>query len=586
MRVNAVFGVVVFLVAGATAAWAGDDPLTKGDIVEFEPQPGRDVVKPMKPDWCSANKATQRDYDKHKAARISESLKMERKLTEATLIEIAQASCAHADNAVWQEQVAHWRQQLVNLTGMSEADNRASLRVRVSPEARDKLIQEACKKVPETNAESAPEEIAIAQAHRMILGCDYSGSAGPSSVFEIERLDGDQLGWWLDRRPDIESQVLKAFFVARAVGDWSALPDATKPEIMAGFILSAQDGKTLDRKKLAAELKDIAWNDWGKVRARELVGFAEFLTNHLDAKYRKMGEKDPDIKQVLIDAPKDAFAAWTKHYNDNKAAYEAVWAFEQKLYAPSKKAVAGCEVDLHNRLRDYVAPAKLTAVQILQSVPTDLLGHLLASALLDCYQRQDQFYMTQVFSNLLRTGSQTYRGPRLLAYYRAVWYADKIAKDRPSFPAASLPMPYRIVRSHIGQNPNTDEISGEVTKVTKRDDGVLIEFKPVMVEEDVRNCKNTKEVEKVWEDGRIQYRQECKTVRTEKRKVPVRALLAPGGMGLEKTIKPGQFVFHRGENSQAMPADQPRRGFPVEVYADKDLKKPVLFYGFPVDKTK
>jgi hypothetical protein len=579
------FPIAAVAAAAILPATAHAETLADADIVVIAPLPGRPVIAPGAADWCGARAKSNVARDKHDADSVSRLLKTG-DIGYRRLVTVAELACENsdADTPGWRKQIASWRQAWVNLVQLTDKEDRAMLAIRYDEKRVDAMLEEACKALPAVDAETPPEQKNIVAIHKQVIGCG-AGEATAYNFSNVKSGDYNNGLWWIDRRPEVESELLRAYYVTRMMMARSSgiLPDPKDPETVAGYVAAAPDGRALDRKKLEAELTKLGWNEYARLRALELHGMARTVHEHLTTAYQKLADADPDVKKVVLDEPTKAYDNWVKVYAANKATFEAVWAFEQKLYSPNKRAVAGCAPELYKLLKDYLAAVKnLTGQMINTYGVNDSVMHIVIASLVDCHQREGRVEYARIWQRLLRFKKQNLRGGRVLAYSALVWHATAVRKDREAFfiNPDKLEEPFDLGRGHAGENPNTYEGEGEVAAVKKQGDDYLVTFSTVVTEEDKTKCRDTSKIYRIWPDGRIEYEQDCVVTGTQKIKTTPRPLIVPAEFGAD--LKKGQYLFSRGEDAAQLEEGVASRGIPVEVYTDKTLKKQVSYFGIPI----
>lgn len=539
---------------------------------EIKPVAGRDVAKPMKPDWCNTADVSRWQGDDPKLALRAGQRAVNSGYDEKTLRTIAQIACARPDDPTYQSAIASWRQGWINLSGISETEDREAEKVRASTDY-DKLKSEFCDAL-EPGAEASPEEKSVAGAFMRAANCNDHADLG-------------LLGWWVDKRAEPDSELARAYFTYSCL----AGPEPDKPRdpkdtfAMRSFAVCGTDGRRLDKGRLEKEIAGKPFNAYGRIYARETFAAAKTTYARLAEAYEKLAAKDEGYKKLLFDGPEAGWKAWEQAYAANKAAFEAARAYEAKFYAGSKKALAGCEGPLLKNFGDYLRAQKPKTEAEAVKAASDAIGQVLLAPLALCEAVEGRKQAAFTLNDFLH-GKRPRRGPRMAAYHQALDVLSDILADRARFPINV--QDFRSPVEEPGQgsgsmddavfelvNPNQDNPpKGVIAGVAKKGNGVQITFKAESHIENTYHCTPTNRIDRIESNGQVRYVENCAIngttkVVTEETPLVVDAPFAEG-------LKPGQ---HARFTVQAAFRDPARVGFPAAIYADKDLKRLVVWYG-------
>lgn len=574
------------------------------DVEDDAPLAGRDAIKPVKPDWCG--NGYKRESSDDEPRRLIQ--RVERQLTsgffgDQSLAIIGWAACEYPDSPEMQARVAKWRQRYINLSGLSDAQDREALKFRVANrngnygtelEGRwDAVREKYCESPhlkrtidsPDTDDEQAISKREEGQIEPLVhaTGCSYRGHG----VFQRDSADIGPWLWWMDQRATPPSEVARAMYVMYCIdNDFGpeGFPRADDPHVMLAYATCGVDARRLDAQKLEDELKDPKYSEYARVHAREVFARAKAVNAHLEAAYRAKGQRDEAIKKLIFDAPEAAWAAWEKEYEEWKGAYEAMYAYEEKFYGNSKKAKRGCSEEIRGYLGKYAASRKATTPEAAQQIVTTPLGFTLASWVVACDVKEELWFDAMQEYERFQV-RRIYRGPRTAAIWAVSDVLSEIYEDAESFPikrewlwTPSSPVLGLVWNAWANEIGYGDEpAAGEIASLKKHAEGMLVTFKKVTVTEDVTECVDTKKVYGIDSSGRIIYYQKCKVVGTQKRTISPDPVVVP--THLAGDLKKGQFATFNIDTGRGEPRYQVRHGYPVEVWANAKKKKLVIWRG-------
>ncbi len=586
---GALAALTAILVAGAAPRTALADDLTFGDrMVKVDPEPDRPTAKPMTPPWCSH--VTGDDFGGGKLkdpstrwqSRVSRSMDAvtERGFYENYTYQIGSMLCAHPDAPEWKQQTGYFVQLYVNVTGLDVKRATAAIGARVDQVRWQREKQETCNSL-KVSPEASPEQQRYNNVKREVLGCDHD-------TIYWRSLHGsytDNLEWYLDRYPEIDSEMMKSYLVLTCLGDGRKL-NTNEVRYLAPYALCGIDARSLDWNKLEKELRAGSYNTYAKTLARETFAMAQAANLRTRKVVDQLIKQDPTYRKIFYTAPETAWKEWVEFYQANKSRYDAVYAFEPTLYGPSKKALDGCNAQFRKQLADYVVSQKPKTLDDFKKVAQDRMGAVILRTLALCAAHEAGPHEMFLMNDLLDKAADV-RGPRYAAFYAVADLIGEIRSDRDRFPLTVDKLvrkkPVRIYdrfgqlsKDRFKRTEPSDQYKAVVKGVKKVKDGVMVSFKTEKWKEEDIECVDSNRVWRIGDSGDVHYFQDCtskgmKTVKHTEKQVIIPAYAADG-------IKKGSFmVFYADYPYDA--ADYLRYGFPIAVYKTKKQKVLVSGYG-------
>ena len=522
-----------------------------------------------RPAWCGAR---EQEAPRGVRGAMERGLKAQG-LTEANLSKVAQLSCDRHDDPKLASLIDDARARYQRLIGLTDQELGEAMRLRLDPEAFERQIKQTCTAL-RAGDEASEQDRALLDARRAALGCR-------GTVWNADwRRSTDDWAYWLDRDVDPASELARVAHLEQCLDHAYKrdFPDPEYDKVQVGYARCGVDARRLDRARLEKELKDPAITDAARQAAREAFSRAKLIADQLAAAYQAKAAQDPAWKAILLDAPEQAFNAWQAAAAKWRPELDAVLAFEDRYYAPSKSAVAGCGTALRAGWTKYLRAARPKDAKAAEQVATsDPIGYLLASRLLACDHREGR-YLAAAYEGTLLKQARRFRGPRRAAAWAVVEAINDIKKDRERFPISagaialgSDPMygPVSNVANKIGYG---EDAHAEIKTVTKVKGGVNVTFKTVKYQVDITTCTPTNRVHSISADGHVYWEQNCASGGTAWRTSTEAPMFVPAE--LAGGLAPNQFGTFRPDTKL-----DPRGGFPTVLYTDKSKKKLAVFYG-------
>ena len=559
------------------------------DLHVIAAAPGRETVRPMKPDWCEPGHQVDTSCDEkcqRRTIRSANDNDVGSGLDQARG-KVASLACDYPDSAYVRQQVAYWRQDWVNATGLTEAEDRAGLKLAADSGERKREQDELCAKVKPT----APNESAQFEQQRVIsiaLGCEGKFSLAPTGVPWTHMT-------WMDR-PDLpRSQIAAAAFVLACVPDGAG----------ERYANCAGDAATLDRKQLGAELDALGLDALGRVRALELFGVARAKA---DAALAAIHD-NPKLWQVAVTTPREAFDGWNAAvYQPHKALFDLAYAIEDKASAIDPNELSrtphalGC-APLRKGLREYLASQKPKDKAAVLAATTDAVAYPLLARLALCDAAEGRYTTAEAELQVLRSQHRYRHGARWAAHWAAF---DAAIDTNRAVDASAIPqldnedadhvikLALMVADNHTSGRPTsleeprgdegTDRSSvieqGKVSSVKRTKDGILVTFKKEKWTAASWSCTEGKHIV-AFQGGQFIHERDCEPAGTHVETYQLEPRLFDEGSTADH-IKVGQVVKCVSAEERAGTATH---AFLMEIDAGGGGKKPasaIEYFGVPV----
>lgn len=476
-----------------------------------------------------------------------------------TLEYMSKAACDKTDSDR-QAKVAEWAGDFKKEFAATDKDFVEMMTYSIMPnDQKGKLEDEQCDPYKEKDPEASAEAKVQKAAEAWLFGCDNN-------------VDGEVL-YWFDK-PEV-TQLQRAALVSRCVqGD-----PAKEKEIKGEFAMCLMDMKQLDRGKFDKELAGMQVNFFGKVSAVFNFNIQKANSQILLKRYAEKGKKDEEW-QRLFEAPEKGWKDWYANYQANKAAYDALKDFDKKAAKGSKKALGSCGDSLRKLWFEHVKQAKkVKNLEAAQAVGTDAVGYPLMVAMMKCDAATERYLEVAAAQDLFMQRAKESRGPRYASYEATLAVLNEIRNDREKFPLERMyPDPPRMGHStwykayeQTFNKIDYDRGTGQIKSIKKKGDKVKVEFKTVKwKEEEAYDCRDTRKIYRIAEDGRIEYEQKCK-YKVVGKSSTLEAVEIPADFA--DGLKPGLMV------DLMINTKKGRVAIPKGVYKDVDKKKFIGTFG-------
>jgi hypothetical protein len=578
-----VLAIVVSVTALTSVARSDDD-----DFRVVTPANGREPVRPMRPDWCEPDHEVNRGCDDNCQHRTTKNALSELGSgRDLAVAKVAQLACDFPDSARVQRQIAYWRQDWINTTGLTELEDRAGLRAIVNADTKRKLQDELCARIKPT----APNESAQFEQQRAIsiaLGCEGTFSLAPRGVPWSHMT-------WLDR-PDLpRSQIVTAAYVLACV------PDDANPR----YANCAGDVARLDRKQLEAEIAALGLNPLGRVRALEVFGVARARADAALASIKQ----NAALAQVTVAVAGAAFDSWeATAYRAHKKLFDLAYAIEDKASAIDPNELSrsprslGC-TPLRQGLREYIVAQKPKTAKAVLVAATDAVAYPLLARLALCDAAEGRYTAAAAELQVLRSQHRYRHGAHLAAHWGAFDAAleSKHAVDASAIPGVDRDDQDRAVKlaafvsdNHTSRLRPLDEATadlatdrsgvieqGKVSSVKTTKDGVVMTFAKEQWIAASWNCTTSKRIV-AFQGNQAIYDRDCEPAGTHVETYQLEPRVFDDASSAER-VRVGQIVKCVSANEKVGDA---KRAFLMEIDAAGGRKAGTMleYLGVPVQR--
>jgi hypothetical protein len=552
------------------------DSLAK-ELPKITADAGLDTAPAVAPPWCSAIKEDLGSPTVSSVRRYIES-GLQYSNTWEGLMGAAEATCVWPKQKAIAQAVQTIHQAWINITGLSAAQAMETFKLRLDKErlAADKA--KLCDGMTLSDEQDGAEK-SFFLAKKELL-CSMMWNESGSNV-------PDDTVHFLETTDDPDELVRLAVVLQHAS---IALRNDNLNEMqLLQYVMDQYDYAKLSTEKITKILDTAPYkgNTYARAVLLESLGRAKkgiAIINGLVAKK----SSDADWKELLVTAPQRGIAKWEKDAAKWKAELDRSNAFETKFWGPSRKALKGCYAELK---ADFLKIAKMlntgNAINLRDNL-SDPVAALLFSRLAACAAADDD--KNHADRLLAMVPDMRYsRGPRTSGYWEAVSALSSILEDRAKFPVSANSFWFYANRSLYDAATRMsseskastydsmgfvgDSGEGVVKSVKKVADGLEVTFVTESHKVMGQSCVDTNKIYGISSDGRIQYYQKCKdtgwiTVDDTPGAITV---LSDWTDGIKKGVVL-EFDAARGKPPG-------RVGLPKAVYADKDKKKLVNWYG-------
>lgn len=513
------------------------------------------------PPWCQGYEPSSNDSSLSWVKSYTEKEGWSSKALEYA----AKAACDKPRDGDRQKLVAEWAASYKAATGATDQDFVEVMTFGIMPqELGGKLETEQCAPFKEKDESASAETITLRNATGFVLGC--------------RRDVGEEVLWWLDK-PQI-TEVQRVAMVSQCIQNDVVNDRDSKTRGEFAFCLT--DMKKLDRATFDREIAGMKPNLYGKVNAVQSFQSAKVKSNFMLKKYEGLVGKDEDW-QRLFDAHQQGWDRWMKEYEANKPSFEAIKKFDAMAMKGSKKALAGCSGDLRKLFFEHMSKKKVKKIEEATALGTDMIGYPLLVAMMRCDAAEARYLPVAAAQDLFMDQAKSHRGPRFEAYEDTMQALNDIRADKEKFPLERMyPGPPSTGRNlwykayeQTFNKINYDRGTGQVKNVQKKGDLVLLTFQTVKWKEDeAYDCRNTRRIYRIRDDGTLEYEQKCKS-KTVTRSSTQEPVSVPSDFATG--LKPGMMVELMIDSGKG--GKTTKIGIPKGVWKDPNKKKFIGTYG-------
>lgn len=517
---------------------------------------------------------------------------------------VADTACETPNDPSVQKQVAYWRQFYLNLSGVPEKEDRATLKLIVDVDRMNKLQSEQKEKYKDWPDEAT--DVATGRIRRMIQPLLFG-----TNVLVRPNIDKDQVSeieFFLDTpgRPTTE--------IERVAYVWSCYGGFEHTNFSA-VVTCAPDAHRIDVGKAEAEAAKMGLNELGRQRVRTYALSAKAISARAEADVQRQAKKVParfKLALTTIEHPESAHAAWEKDvYTPHKALFDAGSKAEEAYWKESDKNERTRALTKGSPIRcaaafmaEYQKIADGAGARSIDDVKDKVLGDPWTGYVLEhlalCDVAEGRWLDAYAALRLVDEGGRSIaRGPRYAV--RALNRNDvvelkkeEIGVEQPYDKRDLLLDELRSLaedlvnrsRAWAGDPADQFKAEGTIAGAKKNSDGsVTLTFKKETHVYDQEDCVDTNKIARINSSGKFEYMQKCTpakplVVTRVQDPITVTDLVAP-------SVKPGMWVRFvvPGDNGLQGQKDQTRLwGFPVA--AEKPVKgkpgKPTMYGLVPI----
>ncbi len=585
----------------------------------IKPGPKVEAIARGVPSWCgdivAKMKVARRTGGNSLALpTYASSIKIE-DVTTAALF-----ACTDSEFGPIQQWTQAYRQHISNLTGFTVAQNDAlfeyATRTYEPPKPQGYqgrfstggLVPDVprCAKHPASSAGLAEDRVSRS-LERNLLRCKGGSGLGFAAGLNLSFANQQSPYWVIDTAAGPKTEIARAGLVKNLITNRvyeNALydPRAIKnPEVLMQNFAVARTVKI----NTAALEREITSLGIGEVYEWELrfhtYGIHQAMRN-IDAFTNAWLADNPQYKAVIIDGPEAAVAKNRKQMADNKALIDTILAVEDRIDPKKAGGLNGCAKALYPFFSKWLrAKAKTDKVGSAKTLAfDDYEGSLLLYGLYFCAHGDAE---TAGLANALSQAYQstlTEHGPLSAAYTGMLEKFNDVSEKQSkasTFSASRRGSGPTIDFSKLTWNPvarpqpprdlflgkNLTKQTGVIKSVKKSGDQVTFEFKTVKYRVPTYNCKDTRRISYIQDNGIVHYKQDC--VKTGSREVketndPV-TMPAWVADGIKKNSSM-TYVAERGKYAKSKSHKGPsplRAGWPLEVFRTQKQKKLIGLFG-------
>lgn len=540
---------------------------------------GRETVRPASPRFCGGSFEPVAD-SRVRESTLRRRLKLDRLARGEEhefdfvrrfrdLTDVARLACTWPNDPHTQAWTAAYRQVLVNQTGAPPAVLDAILRGALT--STDRTPNLVCPALVPSDSEGIITRTRK-RALRSLLRCSLGGRA-TGSVAEF--------AYWADRGEDPGSMLDRVALVhVLSVGADREPADVQ----VARWVMMARDVSQLAFDAYRRDVRGLGLS--ALTQAFALLRFFEVTSaaSRRGSSVAEQSNQTPELARMLSGVVAAAYRDTAADMAAHRVRVQRALTFEAAYFAGEHGTNRQCADALREDFFAYVRSNSPDSVEDLQRIATQPVGYLLGSALYLC---EITYGAVQgaVVDELLR-GTPPLRGPRTAAAYALRQAVAEARADRAAFPLdpvrltpfgtsirtmLTTPVQRQGGLADSSESIRSYEYIGVVDSV--RHDGAWthITFEAHTVQIPIRRCTQTDQVQRIRDNGQLEYRMHCvDTGRTEpavNQRPPI-AIPRHAATGIER----GRVVRVFAGGRQGTPAGDAARGFPADVWRSESQR--------------
>ena len=472
--------------------------------------------------------------------------------------------------------MAAYRQVLVNQTG-------------APPEVLDAVLRGALTSTDRTPNVECPSLLASEsegiitrtrkRALRSLLQCSLGGRATGSVA---------DFAYWADRGEDPGSMLDRVALVHVL----SAHLEREAPDVqVARWVMMARDVPQLRFEAYAADVRGLGLSELTQAFAQLRFFEVRTAASRVERAVDELSSRIPGLAQMLSQDVAAAYRDAVAEMNAHRASVDRALRFEAAYFAGEHAANAGCASELREDFGRYIRSKSPNSVPDLERIAMEPVGYLLGSALYLCEITYGTVQAAAV-DELLR-GTVPLRGPRMAAAYALLRAVAGARSQNAGFPLDPMRMaPFGTsLRTMLttpvqrqggladsSQSVRSYEYIGVVASLRHEGSWTHLTFEARTVQIPIRRCTQTNEVQRIRDNGQLEYRMHCvDTGRTEPavHQRPPIAIPRHAASGIE----PGRVVRVFAGGRQGIAAGEAARGFPADVWRSESDRALVAHLG-------
>jgi hypothetical protein len=344
--------------------------------------------------------------------------------------------------------------------------------------------------------------------------------------------------------------------------------------------------KAFDATRFDKEAAKLGINLFGRRALAHLKADVLERKKTWNEKLDALVKKDGDWKK-LMDAADAGFKKWVADYQTFKPGLEDAKKFLHIIESDDPRTAKGCSNTMRKHLGEYMKSRKAKTLEGAVAAMTDPVGLHMTLALASC-DSVDKLPVetTAIFYKPYGDGlsvikMDTVRGPRYAQYTATLAALAEILSERPKFPVRKIEPGWdkfhdlveRIKNDAIGGK--LGEIrggSGLIQSLTPSKGGVKVSFKSYKVKVDDVSCKATTKISRIYQDGTVEYWQDCNVTGAHSETRKTEAIVVPKeqAAGLKVGYTLHFMAFTDGSD---------RAGVPLAAYKDEKMKEMRSYLG-------
>jgi len=352
-------------------------------------------------------------------------------------------------------------------------------------------------------------------------------------------------------------------------GGNSRLGGVEKVDDDTSYALCGAEWRLIKREKSAIdrELDELKVAPAARTKVRIAYRQVESTIALTDEHLAPKVKDDPVLQAFYYKVPDKAYVLALRANSEGAEDLKAVRAFEARFAKSSRPQIAGCYVELRQRLMALLGRKKVKTYDKARSEMVGPIGYQISRALEACARKDGQEEMALAVAEFTAK-ADSFRGPRTMVYWFLRDALEKMEGDKPTT-VENLSRLRPAIPNPLGRpvTPVSSQstVEGVIKSVKKKSGGVLVQFKTVVDKTEDRECWDTKKVHSINDNGTVVYHKKCGPWK----KVTERSTEDPAFIAAENAagLEPGRKVLMYCNG-----AEKPRVCAPFAVTDKKGAK--------------